>query len=363
MTRYEAHVEKNWQEHGLAHLLVARFRDDGSADYAMFLVDLLCLGVKDVFSEFDLTADDVRATVIERLPEELREAIHPACAKKMIEGAVAYAQSFGFAPHRDFRKARKILSGLDASACPTEFTYGEDGKPCYVRGSDDDDDRVDRILGRLEARCGADGFHYVDPMEDAADDLAVRDKLLEFLEAEAENVPRFYEVSGLITGMLICPTVIAPPKLADVLWGPKGRTWKNENEAQTFFTLLMDYWNQVSNLVHDALPADTPPETQIMDVWSEDFDDQPESGLAMTLASVAWAKGFLRATTFWPEAWGDALTRPDLAPHWEVVGWWAGFENPKNRDRVIAEAKAKSSRTLNSSVIALARALRSNAPA
>ena len=36
MTRYEAYVEKNWQELGLAHLLVARIRDDGSADFAVF---------------------------------------------------------------------------------------------------------------------------------------------------------------------------------------------------------------------------------------------------------------------------------------------------------------------------------------
>lgn len=363
MTRYEAHVEKNWQELGLAHLMVARFRDDGSADYAVFLVDLLCLGVKEVFSEFDVMAADVRTTVIERLPENLREAIHPACAKKMIEGAVAYAQSFGFAPHRGFRKARKVLSGLDAAACPTEFTYGEDGKPCYVRGSDDDDDRVDRIIARLEALCGADGYRYVDPLEDAADDLAVRDELLEFLEAEPATVPRFYAVSGLITGMLICPTVISPLQLADALWGKAGRTWANEAEAQKVYGLLMDYWNQLCDLVQDALATDAPPDTQILDVWSEDFDDQPESGLAMTLASVEWAKGFLRSTTLWPEAWGDALTRPDLAPHWEVVGWWAGFENRENRDRVIAEAGSKSSRTLNPSVIALARALRPPTPA
>ncbi len=44
MTRYEAYIEKHWEDQGLAHLLVARIREDGAADYAVFLVDLFCLG-------------------------------------------------------------------------------------------------------------------------------------------------------------------------------------------------------------------------------------------------------------------------------------------------------------------------------
>ena len=39
MTRYEAYVEKNWKEAGLAHVLVARIRDDGTADFGGFLVE------------------------------------------------------------------------------------------------------------------------------------------------------------------------------------------------------------------------------------------------------------------------------------------------------------------------------------
>lgn len=35
MTRYEAYVEKHWEDHGLAHLLVARTREDGATDSCM----------------------------------------------------------------------------------------------------------------------------------------------------------------------------------------------------------------------------------------------------------------------------------------------------------------------------------------
>ena len=161
MTRYEAFVEKSWRDSGIAQLLVARIRSDGQADIGFFLLDLWCLGVKDAF----LCADDTEAAfqliLSERLPAEFRERIHPSCAKKLIEGALAYAEALGFAPARDYRKARRALSGLDATACPETFTFGRNGKPYYIQGPNDDSARVDRVLTVLKARCGADGFTYL----------------------------------------------------------------------------------------------------------------------------------------------------------------------------------------------------------
>jgi hypothetical protein len=75
----------------------------------------------------------------------------------------------------------------------------------------------------------------------------------------------------------------------------------------------------------------------------------------------AWAIGFRRATALWPDAWGDALTRPDLAPHWEVIGWWADFHEAENRDLVVENAESGTPRTINASVLALAHALRPSA--
>ncbi len=295
----------------------------------------------------------------ERLPESFRERIHPACAKKLIEGAIAYAESFGFAPHRDFRKARKVLSGIDSDLCPRDFTYGCEGRPRYVRGEFDSDERADRVLAMLEARCGSDGFDYEDLMADdgeAAQD--VRDDLVDFLDAEPTSVPRFYETSGLITALLICPTFFSPLKVMEALWGPEGKVWEDSEEAQEFADLLMQYWNQVNDLILVALDPAT--DAQILDIWSEDLECNSEknSAIALAVASMEWAKGFLRATTLWPEAWGDARQRPELIPHWELIGWWAKFEKKENRDLIATHGEAKPPRTLNTSVIALARALR-----
>ncbi|MBI2496665.1 MAG: YecA family protein [Opitutae bacterium] len=360
MTRHEAYVEKGWEEMGLAHLFVSRIREDGSADFAMFLVDLLCLGVKDAAFEADVGEIYLKELVKERLPEDYRERILPACAKKLIEGAVAYAEKLGFTPHRDFRKARKVLNGIDASVCPREFAYGRDGRPCYVRGADDSDERVDRICAILEARCGADGFDYEDPGEtDDEDPVVIREDLMEWLDAEPESVPRFYQASGLITAMLICPTVLSPLKMLDVLWGKSGRVWEHEDEAREFTDLLMLYWNLVDAVVQNALAPNAPPGERIFDIWEQDFeDDEEHGGLAMSVATMEWARGFMLATEVWPEAWGDTLTRPELAPYWAAVNWWADFARKENRDQMIAHAESSPPHTLNQSLIALARALR-----
>ncbi len=363
MTRYEACIEKHWEKEGLAHLLVWRVRDNGSADYAVFLVDLFCLGVKDAFSETDVPEADLREFVNERLPEEFREAFHPACAKKLIEGALAYAESFGFAPHRDFRKARKILSGIDASACPREFTFGRAGRPCYIRGPEDSEERVNRVLAILEARCGADGFDFEDPdADDEEDILALREEMTDFLDAEPDTVPRFYEVSGLITAMLICPTVLSPLKVFEALWGPGGKPWESAGDAQDFAGLLGRYWNHLGNFIAGAVTPDAHPDEHLIDIWEDDFTEGQEGAGDILAANFAWASGFLRATRLWPEAWGDTLARPDLAPHWEIVRWWAGFDERENQDKLVAAVHEEKPRDLGNSVKALTRALRPLGP-
>jgi len=357
MTRYEAYIEQDWREHGLAHLVVARIRENGSTDYGVFLVDVWCLGVKDAFGETDVPEAALRALVDERLPESMREPIHPACAKKLIAGALAYAEGLGFAPHRDFRKARRVLSGLDASLCPTEFAYGRAGQPCYVQGPDDSADRVDRVLAVLEARCGADGFDFeLADEEDENELLAVRQDLMAWLDAEPPEVPRFYALSGMIAALHVCPGIVMPTKVMDALWGPEGRVWADEKEAQDFAALLKDYWNYAGDLVRGVAAPDAAPGEQAIDIWTEDFpEDDPRP---MTAAMAEWARGFLRATELWPEAWGDALGRADLAPHWEILHWWAEIVQPGNADRIADAAEAPTPRTMIQSVGVLARALR-----
>ncbi len=126
--------------------------------------------------------------------------------------------------------------------------------------------------------------------------------------------------------MQLCPQVITPTKILEVLWGPKGRNWKDTEDTSFFLELMMDYWNDVSNVVMNSLTSDHAEDLHPVDVWEEDFEDDRD----LLAARFEWAIGFKRATEIWPHAWGNALTRPDLAPEWAVIGWWADLKKLGN---------------------------------
>jgi hypothetical protein len=158
MTRYEAYIRAGWRERGNADLCFIRIRDDNTAELGFFLLDLWCLGVKDAF-HIERSPAELKEIIDERYPPEDREALHPACARKLVEGAVDYAQALGFSPHRDFRKARRVFGSIKADDCPETFTFGRDGKPFFVAGPSDDARRIDLVINVLKARLGPDGFH------------------------------------------------------------------------------------------------------------------------------------------------------------------------------------------------------------
>lgn len=169
---HECLVLKDLFETGIGNLFLSRRMPDGEIAMGSFLIDVYCLGVKNAF--FTVAAEPNYREMIESQNEsgEL-EAIHPACARKLVEGSVAYAADLGLQPHKDYAAARKIFGDLDPDACPRSFEFGKDGKPFYVAGPNETPAQSRKIINRLTKKLGEDNFHYmmgVDP-EDLDEDL------------------------------------------------------------------------------------------------------------------------------------------------------------------------------------------------
>ena len=151
--------------HGIASVLVSRELKSGNVAFVVFLVDMYCLGVKDVI--FQITP---RSRYDQLLREKLfpaerhLSALEPAAARKLVEGAVAYARQWGLPPHRDYTRAARIFGNIDASSCDREFVYGKNGKPCFIAGPHDSISRCHQIVGMLNDCCGTDGFTYFLPV-------------------------------------------------------------------------------------------------------------------------------------------------------------------------------------------------------
>jgi hypothetical protein len=369
--RYEAFIEKSWRESGLTPLIVARLRDDGRADIGFFLVDFWCLGVKDAFLHADDSEAGLRDLLDTELPADFRERIHPACAKKIIDGALAYAEQLGFAPPRDFRKARRALAGLDAAACPETFTFGRDGRPCYVEGPNDTPERTERVLAMLESRFGPEGFdcELLDDEEDH-DALDAREALRMFFE-DLPSGPDFYEFAGLTAGLHFAPVPSTPLRLLECLRDRFAITWRDDAAARDFADDLRVYWNHIADLTSacaGAPPED--PEADPLDIYSDDFESEPDPRLRedhLTISTVLWCRGLVRSTEFWPELWGDTLARPDLLPHWTLLRAYSEPEKPESRSILRQAAEnadpATRSRLVPRAVLHLVHALhRPSAP-
>ncbi len=159
-----------WNE-GLGSLAIARQESEEGLVFAVFLVDAYCLGVKDAFWHAGTPGEFNK--LLDRMEESQKlHAITPACLVKIVQGAVAYAQSLGFRPHPDYRHAAKLLEGIDPATCTLEFTYGRNGKPYYIQGPNESHAEAEAIMGRIAAA----GGHFmvggpVSEWEDSDDDI------------------------------------------------------------------------------------------------------------------------------------------------------------------------------------------------
>lgn len=147
-------IMANYRNTGMAPVVVSRSLPHDRVVFANFLLDLYCLGVKDVVFGTD-TATYYRTTFLPHLFQGGKfDRANPECARKLVEGAVAYAESLGIAPHPDYHKAKAIFGDIDASSCQEEFEYGLNGKPFFVSGPYDTPARIAQVRQAIERHDG-----------------------------------------------------------------------------------------------------------------------------------------------------------------------------------------------------------------
>ncbi|MBM0740627.1 DNA-binding response regulator [Phormidium sp. CLA17] len=130
---------------GLAVIILSRKAGFNRLEVCTYLVDLWCLGVKDVsgprlmppstYKEFVEFAYKPFPAGVEAIPLELAQAI--------VFGGIEYAKTLGFQPHSEFELVRSQLGNWDGTSA---LTFGRNGKPCYVNGPYDDPIKTLRIL-------------------------------------------------------------------------------------------------------------------------------------------------------------------------------------------------------------------------
>ncbi len=156
---HECLIAPGWQQNGLSQILLSRVQPDENIVAAVYLVDILCLGVKNTFAHANFAESTYRAKLRDPMDEAQGLETCPVdLAHTIIYGAIDFARRLGFQPHRDFGLTRHLLEERGRLPQRHDVQFGRDGKPLFISGPNDD---VGSILGQLQASAGEGNFDYM----------------------------------------------------------------------------------------------------------------------------------------------------------------------------------------------------------
>ena len=141
---------------GLGLVMVTRSKGYNRFVAATYLIDYWCLGVKDTIPPRNCNDSQYKNLVEHSYSPFLGyEEISLEQAQALVWGAIAYAKTLGFEPHRDFEQSKAHLGELTSEI---SLKFGRNGEPCYVEGPYDD---RRKIINTLRDSVGNGNFDYL----------------------------------------------------------------------------------------------------------------------------------------------------------------------------------------------------------
>jgi hypothetical protein len=146
-------------EIGMGTLILARGASPLRVALSSFLLDVFCLGVKDVtFESVDREIFDIYKEAMDTGSPLV--AVDPGYARKLLRELAAWSRSIGFAPYRDFAAVEQVFGDVSADASDAVFQFGRDGKPFYIPGPDDTALLIRQRVEQLQKHLGDAGFEF-----------------------------------------------------------------------------------------------------------------------------------------------------------------------------------------------------------
>ena len=156
-------INSNWQELGIANIVVARNQGNDKLILGVFIVDIFCLGVKNTFCNAVIPVEQFENEILKRSYRDQKPvSIGINYAKEIIFGALEYARNIGFEPQEDFKLSKYVLGAEEATHQRNIKFGGPNGKPLYIAGPDND---YRKIVNLLKERLGENGFDFIIPGE------------------------------------------------------------------------------------------------------------------------------------------------------------------------------------------------------
>jgi hypothetical protein len=155
--------QKQGSSMGLTMVLVARQERPGKLVLCNYLVDYNCLGVKNLIGPKQVSIGEypqLKAKYYSGFDDGYKQ-ISLAQAQAIVLSSLAYADTLGLSPHRDFNEAARSHLGVWDEQLKI-WCGDEQGKPLYVAGPHDSPTRIMSILDRS---VGKGNYNFITPMD------------------------------------------------------------------------------------------------------------------------------------------------------------------------------------------------------
>ena len=180
----------NWQESGMAHIIVTRVRPSGNLVMAAFLVDTFCLGVKDAGYHENMPPSDFEEYLNNYRKGMGLEEISYNEAHNIIYGAMAFAEEGGIKPAKAFDSAGYILEEDSDDIPLIEYDFGKNGKHFLVVNPD----RKEMPYYHILKKKLGDGFEFVMPYgEDNEEDDVEEDEYTTLSKIDSDAIKKALE--------------------------------------------------------------------------------------------------------------------------------------------------------------------------
>lgn len=165
----KVYINQDWEDARQAQVIVTRQHVNGNVTAGFYLVDLLCLGVKDSFFYFNIPVSELEEQLDTFRQEIDIVEIDYITAHNIIYAGYEFASELGFKPGKLFEISKFILEDDNDSVELVEIECGEEGVPVVLVS--DENPQID-VIAHLDAKLGDGNYavYNIDELEDEDED-------------------------------------------------------------------------------------------------------------------------------------------------------------------------------------------------
>ncbi len=159
---HECIINTDWDERKMANIVISRKHTNGNVTYCVYLIDLLCVGVKSTYFGFNVEMDEYNE-MINQLKSDLEcQSIDYVLAHNIIYGATSFAGIFEILPHKDFIKTTQYFLEEDTDDIELiDVDFGRKQIPFFIANDFYTKAQANIIIQKLEKVLGKGNADYV----------------------------------------------------------------------------------------------------------------------------------------------------------------------------------------------------------